>query len=73
MKGADYISEVHIGDRRRFKPSAFFLTMKGQETAFGIDVQVTGRVVGIHRGHGWYRVEYETHGFINHECFRLET
>ena len=58
-----------IGDKIRFRPSAFVNRTDG----FGAElrVEVTGTVVQIHEGHRWYRAAYETPQGKNYECFKF--
>lgn len=58
-----------IGDKFRFKPSAY-----SEGTAsFGaaLNVEVTGTVVRIHEDHRWYRASYDTPQGVQHETFKF--
>lgn len=59
---------MKVGDVKRFRPTAYVNCMAD---AMGYPVQVEGRIVGFHRGHRWYRVEYRAGESVQHECFPL--
>ena len=59
-----------LGDRIRFRPSAFART-RGEDGGYEIPVEVTGTVIQIHEEHRWYRVEFQMSGCIGHECFKF--
>lgn len=60
-----------IGDKLRFKPSAYFESL----ASFGgseLEVWVTGTVIYINALHRFFRCEYENYsGCIGHECFKF--
>lgn len=58
-----------IGDKVRFKPSAYAESI----TIFGgaLNVEVIGTVVQIHGDHHWYRASYETPQGTCFECFKF--
>lgn len=63
---------MRIGDQVSFVPSAFMSTSPEIAMAKGlVAVKVTGTIVGIHRGHRWYRVRYQAGDVTLFECFPL--
>lgn len=64
------MSDPQIGDKIRFKPSAYFTGVAN----FGgseLDVWVTGTVIYINAEHRYFRCEYPMPGCIGHECFKF--
>ena len=58
-----------VGDRFRFKPSAYSAGV----SPFGsdLDVEVLGTVERVHEAHRWYRVSYDTPQGVQHETFKF--
>lgn len=66
---------MKLGDKIRFTPSAFMDIDEGKNknawaVVCGVESQVTGTVVQIHRAHSWARVEYELFGKKYYETFK---
>lgn len=61
---------VALGDKYRFKPSAF----TGADPGGGNPVvgRVTGKVIYIHATHRFFTVEYEIHGKRLRENFKFD-
>lgn len=58
-----------VGDKLRFKPTAYFAGASGYGSE--IDVEVTGTVERVHERHRWYRVRYATPLGVAYECFKF--
>ena len=58
-----------VGDRFRFKPSAYSAGV----SPFGsdLDVVVLGTVERVHEAHRWYRASYDTPQGVQHETFKF--
>ncbi len=64
---------MKIGEEIRFVPAAWTqFTEANVLENYGAERSVRGKIVGIHRGHRYYRVEYEANGYINYECFKFQ-
>lgn len=63
---------VQVGDKITFRPHAWLNVGEDKRWAgVAIPDKVTGTVVNVNEKTGTYRVEYEVHGHIDHETFKL--
>lgn len=60
---------MKIGDPWTFRPTAF-INCCGAE-CLEYPKRVTGKVVGFHRGHRWFRVAFTVGRSTQHECFPM--
>ena len=61
---------MKIGDKIKFSPT---IAEKNQNATGRppLAPKVWGTIVGIHRGHRFYRVRYELAGHTFYECFKF--
>ena len=62
---------MELGEKIRFRPTAFQAIEGDKLRLFGVVEKVTGTVVQIHEEHRWYRVRYEAGGTVQHETFKF--
>ena len=63
---------MKVGEESRFVRAAWTqFTGANVLENYGAERSVKGKIVGIHRGHRYCRVEYRANGYINHECFKF--
>lgn len=59
-----------LGRQVKFVPACFMVHANGRPKEEVMPI-VTGLVVSIHKGHGWFMVRWTAGKTIQHECFRL--
>lgn len=63
---------VKVGDKIRFQPAAWLNLGGGREWGGKIlPDKVTGTVTEVYEEHRWFRVEYEVHGRLYYEGFKI--
>lgn len=59
-----------LGREVKFVPACCMVHANGRPRDEVVPI-ITGRVVSIHKGHGWFMVRWKAGQTIQHECFKL--